>query len=427
MAPACAKHLAALLTGATFHIADLRQNGINAVFRTLKSAGGTVLAFVPSVLRSFTARPDAAEALASLRIVDLFGELVTADAVAALRSVLSPSCHIRVSLGSTETMVLFHWFVPRDFAAGDAGLPCGYLANNASISVLDEAGASVAPGDVGELVVRGRYIASGMWRDGNVLAGPFRQDPDDPASRVFHTGDLIRLREDGLAEFVGRRDRRVKIRGLRADPGDVEVALHRIPGIADCAVVTRSSGDDTVFLAYVVAGAPRPRFIRTNSRRTARRTSTAYDAGRNPPAGQHPAAAQLQAGPGRAGAPRRRRHRERPVSDSRERIHHQPSSPGLRTGAHAPADDPRRRPRSEPLVCGCARQSRAARQGDGNPVPRSIDRGVPRRRWRAGRDREPLRPSPGEAVARGGQGLQPGLRVSRLGLRRIRTTCLGCT
>jgi acyl-coenzyme A synthetase/AMP-(fatty) acid ligase len=251
--------LAALLTGATFHIADLRHSGINAVFRTLKSAGGTVLAFVPSVLRSFTARPDAAEALASLRIVDLFGEVVTADAVAALRSVLSPSCHIRVSLGSTETMVLFHWFVPRDFAVGDAGLPCGYLANNASISILDEAGASVAPGDVGELVVRGRYIASGMWRDGNVQAGPFRQDPDEPASRVFHTGDLIRFRKDSLAQFVGRRDRRVKIRGLRADPSDVEVALHRIPGIADCAVVTRSSGDDTVFLAYVVPGERGPR------------------------------------------------------------------------------------------------------------------------------------------------------------------------
>jgi acyl-coenzyme A synthetase/AMP-(fatty) acid ligase len=258
--------LAALLTGATFHISDLRQNGINAVFRTMKSAGGTVLAFVPSVLRSFTARPDAAEALASLRIVDLFGELVTADAVAALRSVLAPSCHIRVSLGSTETMVLFHWFVPRDFTAGDTGLPCGYLANSASINILDEAGAPVAPGTVGELVVRGQYIASGMWRDGNVQAGPFRQDPDDPASRVFHTGDLIRLCKDGLAEFVGRSDRRVKIRGLRADPGDVEVALHRVPGIADCAVVTRVSGDDTVFLAYVVPseqgpGSPGP--IRT--------------------------------------------------------------------------------------------------------------------------------------------------------------------
>ncbi|HEX3991371.1 MAG TPA: hypothetical protein VHX39_09390, partial [Acetobacteraceae bacterium] len=105
----------------------------------------------------------------------------------------------------------------------------------------------------GEVVVRSRFIASGMWRDGAVLAGPFQQDADDPTCRVFHTGDLIHLHADGLAEFVGRSDRRVKIHGLRADPNDVEAALHRIPGIADCAVVIRTSGDDTAFLAYVVA------------------------------------------------------------------------------------------------------------------------------------------------------------------------------
>jgi acyl-coenzyme A synthetase/AMP-(fatty) acid ligase len=262
--------LAALLTGATFHISDLRQSGIGAAFRTMKNAGVTVLAFVPSVLRSFTARPDAAEALATLRLIDLFGELVTLDAVAALRVVLPPSCHIRVGLGSTETMTLFHWFVPREFVAAGPGLPCGYLASNVSVMLLDDDGAPVEPGSVGELVVRGRYIASGMWRDGAVWAGPFMRDVHDPASRIYHTGDLVRLRADGLAEFVGRRDRRVKIHGLRADPGDIETALHRIPGIADCAVVTRSSGDNTAFLAYIVAsglgpggpGAPSVRQIR---------------------------------------------------------------------------------------------------------------------------------------------------------------------
>jgi acyl-coenzyme A synthetase/AMP-(fatty) acid ligase len=249
--------LAALLTGATFHISDLRQSGIGAAFRTMMQARITVLAFVPSVLRSFTARPDAAEALASLRVVDLFGELVTPDAVAALRAVLPPACHIRVGLGSTETMTVFHWFVPRDFVAAGHGLPCGYLASNVSVALLDGDGA------VGELVVRGRYIASGMWRDGAVLTGPFAQDADDPAIRIFHSGDLISLRDDGLAEFAGRSDRRVKIRGLRADPGDVEAALHRIPGIADCAVATRTVGDETAFLAYVVAtGIVSPRHIR---------------------------------------------------------------------------------------------------------------------------------------------------------------------
>jgi acyl-coenzyme A synthetase/AMP-(fatty) acid ligase len=170
--------------------------------------------------------------------------------------VLPPSCHIRVGLGSTETMTVFHWFVPRDFVATGPGLPCGYLASDVSVMLLDGDGAPVANGAVGELVVRGRHIASGMWRDGAVLAGPFTHDADDPAIRIFHSGDLISLRADGLAEFAGRSDRRVKIRGLRADPGDVEAALHRIPGIADCAVATRALGDDTAFLAYVVASGP---------------------------------------------------------------------------------------------------------------------------------------------------------------------------
>ncbi|HEX4365561.1 MAG TPA: AMP-binding protein [Rhodopila sp.] len=245
--------MAALLTGATFFISDLRQSGISAAIRTLTTARITVLAFVPSVMRSFTAIPDAAAALGSLRILDLFGERVTAEAVTSLRSVLPPSCHIRVSLGSTETMILFHWFVPSDFEPTGTSLPCGYLASNMSIAVLDEAGLPVESNVAGEVVVRSRFIASGMWRDGAVLAGPFQQDADDPTCRIFHTGDLIHLHADGLAAFVGRSDRRVKIHGLRADPNDVETALHRIPGIADCAVVIRTSGDDTAFLAYVVA------------------------------------------------------------------------------------------------------------------------------------------------------------------------------
>ncbi|MFO1024587.1 MAG: AMP-binding protein [Acetobacteraceae bacterium] len=245
--------LAALLTGATFHIADLRQHGIGPALRKLRMAEVTVLAFVPSVLRSLCGVPGIDAALASLRIVDLFGELVTAETVDALRAVLPATCHIRVSLGSTETMVLFHWFVPRGVQAGN-GLPCGYLASRASIALLDEYGAPVPEGEVGEVVVRGRSIASGMWRDGAVLPGPFQPDPADPQARIFHTGDLVRMDKDGLVTFVGRRDRRVKIRGLRADPADVETALHRIPGVADCAVITRVDGDEVAFVAYVESG-----------------------------------------------------------------------------------------------------------------------------------------------------------------------------
>lgn len=43
--------------------------------------------------------------------------------------------------------------------------------------------------------------------------------------------DLARYRPDGVLEFVGRADHRVKISGYRIELGDVEAALQRVPGV----------------------------------------------------------------------------------------------------------------------------------------------------------------------------------------------------
>jgi acyl-coenzyme A synthetase/AMP-(fatty) acid ligase len=64
------------------------------------------------------------------------------------------------------------------------------------------------------------------------------------------------MRPDGLAEFLGRRDRRIKIRGQRADPADLEDALRMLPGIADVAVIVRPVDDEASLVAYAVAANP---------------------------------------------------------------------------------------------------------------------------------------------------------------------------
>ena len=106
-------------------------------------------------------------------------------------------------------------------------------------------------GEIGEIVVRGRDLSPGYWRNEELTAerftGPCNQ------VRTFRSGDLGRINSDGLLEFIGRRDTRVKIRGFRVEITEVEEALLRLPGVESAAVcaVERSTGDSQL-TAYVV-------------------------------------------------------------------------------------------------------------------------------------------------------------------------------
>src|SRR5262249_47041510 len=57
----------------------------------------------------------------------------------------------------------------------------------------------------------------------------------------YATGDLARLRPDGVLEYLGRGDSQVKVRGVRVEPAEVEAALAGHPRVAECAVVPRQN------------------------------------------------------------------------------------------------------------------------------------------------------------------------------------------
>lgn len=244
--------LLALLNGATLRVVEIMQAGVGELLRILGEERITVMSFVPAILRSVLQMDGAPEAFRHLRILDLYGDATLASDIAFFRTKLPKDCHIRLVLGSMEASAIFHWFVPADFDEPGLSLPCGYLALDREVAVLDEAGRPVGVGEEGEIVIRSRRMALGAWQDGRMTAGPFLTDPDDPAVRIYPMGDIVRLRADGLAEFVGRRDRQVKIRGLRADLGEVEAALRQHPAIADVAVVAVQGDADTEIVAYCV-------------------------------------------------------------------------------------------------------------------------------------------------------------------------------
>jgi long-chain acyl-CoA synthetase len=100
----------------------------------------------------------------------------------------------------------------------------------------DEAGNRLGPGQVGELVVRGRHVMRGYWEAPETTAARYRPGPI-PGERLCYSGDLFQMDEDGCMYFVGRKDDIIKSRGEKVAPKEVENALYSLKGVLEAAVI----------------------------------------------------------------------------------------------------------------------------------------------------------------------------------------------
>lgn len=250
--------LAALLIGGTLHLLDLHKVGFGGAFARLQHARITIAALFPSILRAIVQQPVAKDAFRSLRVLRVGGEDLDWRDVAALRAVLPDDCIILFAYGSTELPPVVEHPIGRGPHPAAGRVPSGWPVPGSILTLIDEAGIPVPPGEPGEVVARSRYLALGHWVDGECRSGPMLSDPTDPTVRIFHTGDLLRLLPDGAYEFIGRLDRQVKIRGNRVEPAETEAMLRRIPGVADAAVIAHFSGDQASLIAFILPLNPRP-------------------------------------------------------------------------------------------------------------------------------------------------------------------------
>src|SRR5262245_52745239 len=124
----------------------------------------------------------------------------------------------------------------------------------------------------GEIAIDGTKLTWGYLERPGLTAERFIPDPvsEEAGARLYRTGDLAKFREDGALEFLGRTDHQLKVRGYRIEPGEIETALERMPGIRRAIAVTRGEGAARRLVAYVVpeGKAPEEMAMRAELRRT---------------------------------------------------------------------------------------------------------------------------------------------------------------
>lgn len=117
------------------------------------------------------------------------------------------------------------------------------------IKVIDKEGKALSMGKVGELIVKGPSIMKGYYHLEEETKKVLRDG-------WLHTGDLVRVDQDGYIYIMGRDKDMINVRGLNVYPKEIEELLYKHPNVKEAAVVGvnhRHRGE--VPLAFVVKGA----------------------------------------------------------------------------------------------------------------------------------------------------------------------------
>jgi amino acid adenylation domain-containing protein len=144
--------------------------------------------------------------------------------------------------GPTETTIISSVYtVPECPDDPRVPIPIGVACEGEELLVLDGAMRPTRDGEIGEIHIGGAGVASGYWGQPALTDAVFVPDPRDAGQRIYKTGDLGKVGEDGLVYILGRSDSQIKCRGYRIELAEIEAALHTISGLTESAVVALPS------------------------------------------------------------------------------------------------------------------------------------------------------------------------------------------
>lgn len=236
-----------LLNGGTLYLVDdaIRLHATH-LRDTIEEQGITTLLLTTAMCRQLL--NDQPDVFRSLQQLLVGGDTLTPNTVHAIRAG-APAMRIVNVYGPTENTVFSTCCVlkPED----SDSIPIGTPPRFCSVHVVDEQLRPLPDGETGELLLGGEQLARGYLNQPHLTRERFIEVRK--LGRVYRSGDLGFRRLDGRFEFVGRKDRQVKVKGYRIEPGEIESVLGALPGIRDAAVRVVTHKGEKQLAGYFVA------------------------------------------------------------------------------------------------------------------------------------------------------------------------------
>jgi long-chain acyl-CoA synthetase len=187
----------------------------------------TIFEGVPTMYGALLHQPDRGDYdTSTLRVCASGGAALPVEVLKGFEEAFG--CKVLEGYGLSETSPVASFNHPdRERKPGSIGTPI----RGVEMQVVDDQGAPLATGEVGEIVIRGHNVMKGYWKKPEATADAIRD------GGWFHSGDMAKVDEDGYFFIVDRKKDMIIRGGYNVYPREIEEVLYEHPAVREAAVI----------------------------------------------------------------------------------------------------------------------------------------------------------------------------------------------
>lgn len=241
-----------LISGATLCLFDLKQSDHKQMGNWLDTEQITILSTFPTAFRKFCASLKGVEGFTSVRSISLSGEILTATDISLVKKHFSAECNLINSYGCSEFAHIACCSMEQKVNAETYSVPTGNPSASSHISIIDSTNEST--NGAGEIVVYNPYMTSGYLGMDTLTDKVYVKDSKGKIIGV-HTGDYGYIDEHDCLYVLGRKDRRVKVKGFLVSLDEIETTLKQHPSVNEAVVCAYPTVENDHWLAAFISPA----------------------------------------------------------------------------------------------------------------------------------------------------------------------------